>query len=88
MSLSTYSKRVLETHQIQALLLFLVFSAPILFTLPDYGVTHDEPIYMEASRNVRQWLSLDLRNMLSQESIEQERTFSVFRQDGKKAVPL
>ena len=86
MPLSSYSKKAFETRPLQALLLFLLFSVPILFTLPDYGITHDEPIYMEASRNVRQWLSLDLRNMLSQESIEQERTFSVFRQDGKKAV--
>ena len=71
MPLSTYSKKAFEARPVQALFLFLLFSAPILFTLPDYGITHDEPIYMEASRSVRQWLSLDLRNMLSQESIEQ-----------------
>jgi hypothetical protein len=71
MSLSAYSERVFQTRQAQALLVFLLFSAPVLFTLPDYGITHDEPIYMEASRSIRQWLSLDLRTMLSRESIEE-----------------
>jgi 4-amino-4-deoxy-L-arabinose transferase-like glycosyltransferase len=71
MPLSAYSKKAFEARPVQALFLFLLFSAPILFTLPDYGITHDEPIYMEASRSVQQWLSLDLRNMFSEESIEQ-----------------
>jgi hypothetical protein len=70
MPLSAYSKKAFEARPVQALFLFLLFSAPILFTLPDYGITHDEPIYMEASRSVQQWLSLDLRNMFSEESIE------------------
>jgi 4-amino-4-deoxy-L-arabinose transferase-like glycosyltransferase len=71
MPLATYLKKAFEARTVQAVLLFLVFSLPILSTLPDYGITHDEPIYMEASRNVREWLSLDLRNMLSKDSIEQ-----------------
>jgi len=70
MALCAYSKRVFEARKVQVLFLFLLFSAPILFTLPDYGITHDEPIYMEASRSIRQWFSLDLRTMLSRESIE------------------
>jgi len=71
MPLSTCSKKAFGTRPVQALLLFLLFSAPILLTLSDYGITHDEPIYMEASRHLRQWLSLDLRTMFSKESIEQ-----------------
>ncbi|MFH1124022.1 MAG: hypothetical protein V1758_10235, partial [Pseudomonadota bacterium] len=71
MPLSNYSKKIFGTRTVQAGLLFFLFSATILFTLPDYGITHDEPIYMEASRNARQCLSLDLRTMLSEESIEQ-----------------
>jgi len=71
MSLSADSKKVFEARKVQTLLLFLLFSAPILFTLSDYGITHDEPIYMEASRSIRQWLSLDLSTMLSRESIEE-----------------
>jgi 4-amino-4-deoxy-L-arabinose transferase-like glycosyltransferase len=71
MPLSSYPKKYFEARPVQALLLFLLFSAPILFTLSDYGITHDEPIYMEASRSIRQWLSLDLRTMLSRESIEE-----------------
>ncbi len=71
MPLSSYPKKYFEARPVQALLLFLLFSAPILFTLSDYGITQDEPIYMEASRSIRQWLSLDLRNMLSRESIEE-----------------
>lgn len=68
---STYLKKAFEARPVQAVVLFLLFLAPILFTLPDYGITHDEPIYMEASRSIRQWLSLDLRSMLSQDSIDQ-----------------
>lgn len=71
MPLFAYSNRVFQIRQVQALLLFLLFSTPVLLTLPDYGITHDEPIYMEASRSIRQWLSLDLRTMLSRESIEE-----------------
>ena len=71
MPLYAYSKKVVEARWVQTLVLFLLFSAPILYTLHDYGITHDEPIYMEASRHVRQWLSLDLPNMFSQASIEE-----------------
>jgi hypothetical protein len=71
MILATCSKKIFEDRKVQTLLLFLLFSAPILFTLPDYGITHDEPIYMEASRSIRQWLSLDLQNMFTRESIEE-----------------
>jgi 4-amino-4-deoxy-L-arabinose transferase-like glycosyltransferase len=71
MPLFPSTKKVFEGRKVQTLFLFLLFSAPILFTLPDYGITYDEPIYMEASRSIRQWLSLDLRNMFSQEAIEE-----------------
>lgn len=70
MSLLVYIKRVFQNRQVQALILFLLFSVPVLFTLPDYGITHDEPIYMEASRGIRQWLFLDWKDMFSPESIE------------------
>jgi hypothetical protein len=70
MPLFPSSKKVFEGRKVQTLFLFLLFSAPILFTLPDYGITYDEPIYMEASRSIRRWLSLDVRNMLNQEAIE------------------
>ena len=52
-------------------LLFLFFSIPLFLTLPDYGITFDEPIYMEATRNVRTWLSLDWPNLLNRETIDQ-----------------
>ena len=71
MALAAYSKKMIEARKVQTLLLFLLFAAPILYTLPDYGITHDEPIYLEASRSIREWLSLDLRNMFSRDSIEE-----------------
>jgi hypothetical protein len=71
MPLCVYSKRCVQTRQAQALLLSLLFSAAILLTLPDYGISHDEPIYMEASRSIRHWPSLDLQDMLNRGSIEQ-----------------
>jgi hypothetical protein len=43
--------------------IFLVLLAltfiPIAITLPYYGVTFDEPIYMEAAWNVQKWLSVE-----------------------------
>jgi 4-amino-4-deoxy-L-arabinose transferase-like glycosyltransferase len=71
MTLAAYSRKIFQDRKVQTLLLFLLFSAPILFTLPDYGITYDEPIYMEASRSIRQWLSLDLGTMFTRESIEE-----------------
>jgi 4-amino-4-deoxy-L-arabinose transferase-like glycosyltransferase len=71
MSASTSLKKGFEACAIQGVLLFLLCSTPLLLTLRDYGITHDEPIYMEASRSIRQWLCLDLRTMFSQESIQE-----------------
>jgi len=51
-------------------LLFFLFSVPLFLTLPDYGITQDEPIYMEATRNVRPWLALGWRDRLDRETIE------------------
>lgn len=79
MSLFAYSKRAFQTRRVQTLLLFLLFSAPVVFTLSDYGITHDEPIYLEASRSIRHWLSLDLRHMLNRESIEEHWKTDPFR---------
>jgi hypothetical protein len=51
-------------------LLFLFFFIPLFVTLPDYGITYDEPIYMEAARNVQTWLSLNWRDLVDQKNID------------------
>jgi len=45
--------------------LALAIFLPAVWTLPDYGVTYDEPIYMEDSWRVREWLRLPLGEMLA-----------------------
>lgn len=47
-----------------SLLLLLTF-IPVMLTISDYGVTFDEPIYMEASWHIQKWLSLDSREMFN-----------------------
>lgn len=39
--------------------LFAIAFIPVTLTLPDYGVTFDEPIYMEAAWNAQKWLSIE-----------------------------
>ena len=39
------------------LVLFALLFFPIYLTLPDYGITLDEPIYMEAAWKIGDWLS-------------------------------
>ena len=41
-----------------------------MITLADYGVTFDEPIYMEAAWNVKEWLSLKPHEMFGQKEID------------------
>lgn len=43
---------------------------PVLGTLSDYGVTFDEPIYMEAAWNIQKWLSLDQQKSFTQAEID------------------
>lgn len=51
-------------------LLFLLIVCPLFFTLSDYGITSDEPIYMEASWNIEKWLSLDIDKIFNREEIK------------------
>jgi len=50
-------------------LLALTF-IPVALTLPDYGVTFDEPIYMEAAWNVQKWLSIEPSILFDREGID------------------
>lgn len=50
----------------------LLFAAVALAALPtcsDYGITWDEPIYLEATRHVRTWLSLPMSDRLNAAAI-------------------
>lgn len=48
----------MTSKSLQCIILFLFITLPLLLTLPQYGVTFDEPIYLEAARNVQKWMSL------------------------------
>ena len=39
-------------------------------TLTDYGITSDEPIYMEAAWNIEKWLSLKPNKIFNQNEID------------------
>ena len=51
-------------------LFLLLIVIPLTLTLSDYGITFDEPIYMEASKNIGKWLSLEPAQLFSQNEIE------------------
>ena len=48
----------MTSKSLHCIIIFLLITLPLLFTLPQYGVTFDEPIYLEAAENVRKWLEL------------------------------
>ena len=48
----------MTSKSLHYIILFLFIALPLLFTLPQYGVTFDEPIYLEAAGNVQKWLAL------------------------------
>jgi hypothetical protein len=54
----------------KGLMLLLLICLPVMATLSDYGVTSDEPIYMEAAWNIKKWLSLEPRKIFNQEEID------------------
>ena len=43
---------------------------PVLATVSDYGITFDEPIYMEAARDIRKWHALGMEEILTKEKID------------------
>jgi len=59
-----------RSHAVQWIGLLAVLCLPLAVTLPDYGLTYDEPIYMESARHVETWLSLGLGEMLDRDIIE------------------
>ena len=50
---------------------FVFLLLPLWATLSDYGITWDEPIYMEATLKIKQWLGLGLTEKLNPEVIDQ-----------------
>ena len=48
----------MASKSLHGIILFLLITLPLLLTLPRYGVTFDEPIYLEAARNVQKWMGL------------------------------
>ncbi|MFC1579322.1 hypothetical protein ACFL4N_00245 [Thermodesulfobacteriota bacterium] len=48
----------MTSKSLHSIILFLFIALPLFFTLPQYGVTFDEPIYLEAAGNVQKWLAL------------------------------
>jgi len=52
-------------------ILFAILFLPLWATLSDYGITCDEPIYMEATLNIKKWLSLETADKLKREIIDQ-----------------
>ena len=51
-------------------MLFLFIFIPLYWTLPDYGITSDEPTYQEAAWNIKKWLDLDNRKKFDPEEID------------------
>lgn len=64
-NISSLTKNILKWPLLLALTL-----SPIMLTLSDYGVTFDEPIYMEAAWNIKKWLSLEPKKIFDQDEIE------------------
>jgi hypothetical protein len=48
----------MTSKSLHCAILFLLITLPLLLTLPQYGVTFDEPIYAEAAENIKKWLAL------------------------------
>lgn len=49
--------------------LIVLICLPVMATLSDYGITFDEPIYMEAAWNINKWLSLGWSEIFNPEEI-------------------
>ncbi len=65
-----YLLNITRSESIRSLILLLLICLPLLATLSDYGITSDEPIYMEAAWNIKKWLSLDLQKMFNRNEID------------------
>ena len=50
---------------------FAILFLPLWATLPDYGISCDEPIYMEATLHIEKWLSLGITEKLDPKKIDQ-----------------
>lgn len=71
MSLSKqFIYKFFNTKTAPCVFLLLLFIVPVMTTLSDYGITYDEPIYMEASRSIGKWLSLEPRKIFDQNKID------------------
>jgi len=51
-------------------MLLVLVCLPLTATLYDYGVTSDEPIYMEAAWNIQKWLTLEPQKIFNQDEID------------------
>lgn len=61
----------MTSKSLHCAIFFLLITLPLLFTLPQYGVTFDEPIYVEAAENVKKWLALPKGQFFDSEVIAQ-----------------
>lgn len=64
-------KLIFSRRYIQGTLLFSLLFFPLYFTMKDYGISSDEPIYMEATYQVKKWLQTGPENWFNKERIEQ-----------------
>jgi hypothetical protein len=61
--------RILNYSFLKWIIPFFLLLVPLWITLYDYGITWDEPIYMEATLKIKQWLSLPSLEMMNPEVI-------------------
>ncbi|MDY7034643.1 MAG: hypothetical protein SV375_00565 [Thermodesulfobacteriota bacterium] len=66
-----FPTNIIKSELFKYVILFILICLPLMLTLSDYGITSDEPIYMEAAWNIRKWLSLKPQEMFEQETIDQ-----------------
>lgn len=65
-----FCANIIQSRITKWFIYFLLLCLPVMATLSDYGVTYDEPIYMEASRSIQKWLSLEPRKIFNQQEID------------------
>ncbi len=69
-SLTGRAKQIISKEYGLLLLLLIIQIVLLVITVPEYGVTFDEPIYLTAAEEVRQWTALSLDKAFQAKEIE------------------
>lgn len=62
-------KKTLKYSLFKWTIAFAILFLPLWATLSDYGITCDEPIYMEATLHIKKWLSLGIEERMDPDEI-------------------